>query len=938
MRLAWYAGASVALAAGVVISAFYQRANFYSAMVYLYQSNLCMMVLVNLIALIYSLFVYGLQRICFGQLRAIEVEQLYEKAWFAVTETCLAMTIFRDDIGGFFIVMFASLLTGKVWGWIGEGRIEALEQQPPANPRLFHTRLSISLFLSLVYDIWLLRYAVRTVIEQARPDMMVMFLFEFAVLFVTSLHTALRYGIILLDTRIIKRQTRERLDERRRQVREEREAILRRRAAREAGEAGEVDDDEPLPDEDDVDEMDIEVPGWEAKGQYVLGLDLWTDFVKLCIYAVFFFVLLSFYGLPLHIIRDLFMTVRSFVKRLGALMKYRQAIRDMNKYADATEEDLTRENTCIICREDMHVWNPDDHTSIERSRPKKLPCGHILHLGCLKSWMERQQVCPTCRRSVAINNAAAPRNGDAVMFRIGLHIGGDGAAAGAGGAAAAGGANGLPNQGFPAANGAPAPPPQAAAGAAGQGPAANNNGQQLPAGNNGGNNNNNNNINNNGGGGLRMFNFGPFRLGFAQGGIQDMQDMAQRLGVPVVMAGGGGRNAAAPEGAAAPGILADGLAPQPPPPPPGATGTPATYAFQTGATSHLSTSPDSILADLQAIERRIEEGTVALQLASAEAQTLRLLLAELQHIRQGQANEAAAAATQAPPIFASPPLFQTPTPTQQAEEDHEASSSAHAQPSEPQQQQQQQQQQDQPPPQQSDTAQAAPPTHTTVTSQPRVVFSHTQLFGQPSAASFGAPRLAQPPAGFGMHGQRATAPTAGVHLTTDGRSQAIPAGSPELPAGVHIPAGWSLVPLQRFDRSALRTTFPGPSAGGLDGQGAGPGSSHNSTATAAEPAAASTTSDVDRGDASPNHAGTQSPDDAGKTSTAAGPSQKAAGQHDGGAAQPGTSGIAPDAALATASANDEASLSNGHGQSRPSDGQEPQASAPGVSQTPESDA
>jgi E3 ubiquitin-protein ligase synoviolin len=33
---------------------------------------------------------------------------------------------------------------------------------------------------------------------------------------------------------------------------------------------------EPLPSEDDVEEMDIEVPGWEAKGQWVLSLDLAT--------------------------------------------------------------------------------------------------------------------------------------------------------------------------------------------------------------------------------------------------------------------------------------------------------------------------------------------------------------------------------------------------------------------------------------------------------------------------------------------------------------------------------------------------------------------------------------------------------------------------------------------------------------------------------------
>lgn len=230
----------------------------------------------NLTILVYSSFVYGLQRLCYGQLRAIEVEQLYDKAWFAVTETCLAMTIFRDEIGGSFIVMFVALLTGKVWGWIGEGRVEALEQQPPANPRLFHARLSVSLLLSLAYDSLMLNYTVQTVIEVARADMMVMFLFEFAVLTVASCHTAMRYGIVLIDSCIIRNQTQERLVARRRQVREEREAILQRRAA------GEPDDGQPLPDEEDIDEMDIEVPGWEAKGQYVLVLDLWTGEFRPC--------------------------------------------------------------------------------------------------------------------------------------------------------------------------------------------------------------------------------------------------------------------------------------------------------------------------------------------------------------------------------------------------------------------------------------------------------------------------------------------------------------------------------------------------------------------------------------------------------------------------------------------------------------------------------
>lgn len=220
---------------------------------------------------------YGLQRLCYGPLRPIEIEQLYEKAWFAITETCLAMTIFREEVGAWFLVMFVALLTGKVWGWIGDGRVEILEQQPPANPKLFHIRLSISLAVSVFYDAWLMSYTINTVIQQARPNMMVMFLFEFAVLTVSSSSTACRYLISVMESKVVKKQTQERLIERKREVREERAEILRQREIARA-EAGDdyQEPTTPLPSEDDVEEMDIEVPGWEAKGQWVLTLDLIT--------------------------------------------------------------------------------------------------------------------------------------------------------------------------------------------------------------------------------------------------------------------------------------------------------------------------------------------------------------------------------------------------------------------------------------------------------------------------------------------------------------------------------------------------------------------------------------------------------------------------------------------------------------------------------------
>lgn len=82
-----------------------------------------------------------------------------------------------------------------------------------------------------------------------------------------------------MEARVAKQQTQERLLERRREVREEREEMIRQReeaAANQDPSSDAASPTAPLPSEDDVDEMDIDVPGWEAKGQWVLTLDLIT--------------------------------------------------------------------------------------------------------------------------------------------------------------------------------------------------------------------------------------------------------------------------------------------------------------------------------------------------------------------------------------------------------------------------------------------------------------------------------------------------------------------------------------------------------------------------------------------------------------------------------------------------------------------------------------
>ncbi|KAM5366503.1 hypothetical protein ACJZ2D_010471 [Fusarium nematophilum] len=638
--------------------------------------------LVNFSLLLYSSFVYGLTRIFFGPLRAVEVEQLTERAWFAITETCLAMTIFREEIGAWFLVMFAALVTGKVWGWIGDGRVEVLEQQPPANPRLFHLRLSVSLSLSFIYDIYILRYTINTVIQQARPNMMVMFLFEFAVLATCSWRTGARYALSLTEQNIQEAQKRKRLAERRREVRQEREAILRRREV--AAAAGEEVSDEPLPNEDDIDEMDIEVPGWSAKGEFVLWLDLISDMIKLGIYIAFFFMLLTFYGLPIHIMRDLFMTSRDFVKRLGALLRYRKAIQEMNRYPDATQEELAREDTCIICREEMRPWDPENNPgAIDRIRPKKLPCGHILHLGCLKSWLERQQVCPTCRSPVTLNDAARAAQNRAAGLRI--EIGG-----------------GRPADQQPAANAGDAAP-QGQQNADGARP------QQRPAG-------------------PRIFNFGPLRVGFGANG-QQVRELAQQFGMPQA-------------------AFNQGLAPP----------TPAAATPAAGQTAPASPQPQPLTGDnmqnittlLQQADQMIQREVQSLQVAQQELQTILLLQAELYRLRQRQ------------------------------QQHHEHLQNGQAQ---------------------------STPSSAANMSQPPLIPQQHHYQMPPQVA------VTQPPGfpSFPTIPPRNPSPFMARHAAPSNAAP-IPAGSSELPEGVVIPPGWSLLPLQRLD-GGQNSTQPSPQAG-----------------------------------------------------------------------------------------------------------------------------
>lgn len=320
------------------------------------------------------------------------------------------------------------------------------------------------------------------------------------------------------------------------------------------------------------------------------------DFLKLTVYVAFFSVLLRFYGLPLHIMRDLFLSFRSFFKRVSDFVRYRNATRDMNaRYPDATAEEVGREDLCIICREEMRPPPAAEDTNspgsrspavTERMRPKRLPCGHILHFSCLRSWLERQQICPTCRRPVF----AAQRG----QLQVGRG---------------------------PALQGNAVEQPEGAAPAENQ--------RHQPGRNR-----------------ARVINFGPLRIGFGAGGGNLVDDLARRIhngdqAAPVEPDGNqGGQQHFG---------IGFGFGRRPAP----------QNQVPVPAPAPVASSTLPIHGQLDQIERSIQSQINSLRVASNELQLVRRLNQELLRLRNLQANrtDQAGATAQAEAAAMPMPLF-----------------------------------------------------------------------------------------------------------------------------------------------------------------------------------------------------------------------------------------------------------------------------------------
>ncbi|RAL51521.1 hypothetical protein DM860_011023 [Cuscuta australis] len=332
LRLQTYAGLSLVATLAVIYHAFNSRGQFYPATLYLSTSKICLVVLLNM-GLVFMCILWQLTKKLFlGSLREAEVERLNEQSWREVMEILFAITIFRQDFSVSFLSMVTTLLLIKALHWLAQKRVEYIETTP-AVPLLSHLRIVSFMGFLLFIDSLFLYSSISYLLQTRQASVSLFFSFEYMILATATVSTFVKYLFYVSD-------------------------ML----------------------------MDGQ---WEGKAVCTFYLELIRDLLHLSMYLCFFLAIFINYGVPLHLIRELYETFRNFKIRIADYIRYRKITSNMNvRFPDATSEELNASDaTCIICREEM-------------TTAKKLICGHLFHVHCLRSWLERQHTCPTCRAQV----------------------------------------------------------------------------------------------------------------------------------------------------------------------------------------------------------------------------------------------------------------------------------------------------------------------------------------------------------------------------------------------------------------------------------------------------------------------------------------------------------------------------------------------------------
>jgi E3 ubiquitin-protein ligase synoviolin len=358
-----YRKSSFAAFIGLLFYAMRTRRQYYLATVFLSSSKWAYVVMGNtVLAASLTLFDAAVKTFLNG-LRIQEAEGLQDFFRWNVTETCLALTMFRSELSVVTVLHFVALITVKCLHHVGALREqhlrmteEAVTESASGWPSLRdqHVNLLGFLFVLQMLDIWALQFTVTDLVT-AFPSVSILFAFEAAIMLVSAWSHMLLWHLHLIDSLL---------------------AYGHERGVRIT--------------------MRCFHPWKEYKATLQFAVELQAQAVQFLFYTTFFAIVLTYYGMPINLFREVYMSFAALKERLTAFLKYRQLMASMNRFKTGTDEELDEAGRiCIICRDEMTTADC-----------KRLPiCHHLFHKSCLREWLVQQQSCPTCRSDISANEA-----------------------------------------------------------------------------------------------------------------------------------------------------------------------------------------------------------------------------------------------------------------------------------------------------------------------------------------------------------------------------------------------------------------------------------------------------------------------------------------------------------------------------------------------------
>ena len=136
-----YACVSTCVTVLSLVYAYCSRPQFYPCVLFLTTHKLNVVILGNGAFFLLLLAGRALKRFYLGVLSRDEVEELVSQSKYAITETCLALTVFREELNMRVLALFTTLLFVKIFHWLAVMRVEHLART--ANARILEPRATV---------------------------------------------------------------------------------------------------------------------------------------------------------------------------------------------------------------------------------------------------------------------------------------------------------------------------------------------------------------------------------------------------------------------------------------------------------------------------------------------------------------------------------------------------------------------------------------------------------------------------------------------------------------------------------------------------------------------------------------------------------------------------------------------------------------------------